>query len=363
MSEQPPAGPPGAAGEGTAQGRSGGAAAAPAARPRATGTGPWPGEDPLEAARTVLGELGGDAGLPFLPELPARGPGSDAAGRTAALLVDLPVDLQPVGWRLVDHPGRDAERAGSHRRADLDALAEAADGWTGPLKLQVLGPWSLASSVWLPRGERAVVDAGARRDLVHSLGEGVAAHLRDVARLVPGADLVLQVDEPALPAVLDGRLPTASGWGRLPAVDSLEVREGLRAVLDAAGAAGASARGVRCPAGAPLGLVREAGASAIGVEVAALGAAGWESLAASTEAGLAPWLGALDPAGELPAVGALVEAVRRPWREVGLDPELLAGVVLAPTAGLAGTAPSRARAVLARLREGADALAEVAAGG
>ena len=62
-------------------------------RPVATGTGPWPGADPLEAARAVLGDLAGDAGLPFLPELPDRGPGADGVGRTAALLVELPVDL------------------------------------------------------------------------------------------------------------------------------------------------------------------------------------------------------------------------------------------------------------------------------
>ena len=49
--------------------------------------------------------------LPYLPELPARGPGADMIGRAAALLVELPVDLQPAGWRLVDRPGRDQARA------------------------------------------------------------------------------------------------------------------------------------------------------------------------------------------------------------------------------------------------------------
>jgi hypothetical protein len=57
----------------------------------ATGIGSLPGEDPREAARLVLGELP----VPHLPELPARGPHADLAGRGAALLADLPVDLQP----------------------------------------------------------------------------------------------------------------------------------------------------------------------------------------------------------------------------------------------------------------------------
>ena len=76
------------------------------------------------------------------------------------------------------------------------------------------GPWTLAASIWLPRGERLLVDPGATRDLVESLAEGVRVHLATVQRLVPGAELVLQLDEPSLPAVLEGSLPTASGTMR-----------------------------------------------------------------------------------------------------------------------------------------------------
>ncbi|MGH9152319.1 MAG: methionine synthase, partial [Acidimicrobiales bacterium] len=50
----------------------------------ASGLGPFPGTDPVEAARVVLGELGD---LPHLPQLPHRGAGADAVGRTASLLV------------------------------------------------------------------------------------------------------------------------------------------------------------------------------------------------------------------------------------------------------------------------------------
>ena len=71
--------------------------------------------------------------------------------------------------------------------------------------------------VWLSRGERVIVDDGARRDLVDSLAEGIRLHVASVRSLVPGAQLVLQVDEPSLPTVLAGRLPTSSGLGRLPA--------------------------------------------------------------------------------------------------------------------------------------------------
>lgn len=342
------------------------------ARPLASAPGPWPGVDPLEAARTVLGELGREGGLPFLPQLPQRGPGSDPTGRTAALVVEMPVDLQPVGWRLVDHPGRDAHRAASALRSDLDALAEAADAYTGPLAVGALGPWSLAASVWLPRGERAVVDPGAIRDLVDSLAEGLAQHVRDVRRLVPGAQVVAVLDEPDLPAVLGGRVPTASRWGRLPPVEAPLVRDGLRTVLDAASAAGARTA-VRCPLPAPgpdegpgpdaaglLRSLRETGAGGVGLDwaaVAALGSAGWEAVAETAEAGLALWV-AVAPR---PA-SALVEALTTPWRRLGLDVGLLERVVLEPADDLAARSPSAAREVLARLHEGATALADTASG-
>ena len=34
---------------------------------------------------------------------------------------------------------------------DLDALEEAADGYRGPLKIQVCGPWTLAATIELAR--------------------------------------------------------------------------------------------------------------------------------------------------------------------------------------------------------------------
>ena len=47
--------------------------------PAGTGPGPMPGTDPRESARVVMGEC---HALPFLPELPERGPGADQIGRT-----------------------------------------------------------------------------------------------------------------------------------------------------------------------------------------------------------------------------------------------------------------------------------------
>src|ERR1700683_2858684 len=74
----------------------------------ATGIGSMPGTDPAEAMRVVVGEL---PDFPYLPELPDRGPGADLTGRTAALLVDMPVEVTLRGWRLAERPGPGAARA------------------------------------------------------------------------------------------------------------------------------------------------------------------------------------------------------------------------------------------------------------
>ena len=132
----------------------------------ATALGSWPGTDPVEATRIIRGELG-DPHLPFLVELPDRGPGADPLGRTAALLVDLAVDLQPHGWRLVPRPGKDHRRAVSLLGQDLNVLADEVgveESVGKQLKISLLGPLSLAAGLYLHNGERALSDAGARRE-------------------------------------------------------------------------------------------------------------------------------------------------------------------------------------------------------
>lgn len=330
----------------------------------ATGVGSLPGSDAdafRQAVRLVAARL---TDLPHLPELPGRGPGADLVGRGAALLVDLPVDLQPHGWRFVDHPGRDARRAASWLRSDLDDLAEGFDGYSGPLKVQMTGPWTLAASLWLARGERALTDPGARRDIASSLSAGVHAHVAAVRAAVPGADLVVQLDEPSLPTALAGRLPTASGYGLARALDPAEAERGLAEVFAAIHAAGAGSVVHCCAPGVPLELVRRAGAAAVSLDVALVDRAGWETIAEAVEDGLTLWAGVVPttPDGLIAVPGdtAVVDAVRQPWRTVGLPAEALARVVLTPACGLAGASPGGAEAVLARVVSAGRALAEVA---
>lgn len=321
---------------------------------RATGIGSWPGTDVREAVRTVRDELA-ETGLPYLPELPGRGPGAEMIGRAAGLLVDLAVDLQPSGWRFVDRPGRDAERTGSLWRQDLDELAEAYDGYTGDLKLAVTGPWTLAAAVQLHRGERALVDYGAVRDLVGSLAEGVRAHLAEVEGLVPGAVLTLQLDEPSLPAVLAGQLPTASGYGHLRAVDPQTAAAGIKEVLAAAGERATVVH--CCHPGIPLPLLRQTGTRAIALDTTDLSPARWESIAATVEAGVQLYAGCVPTDGSGTTEGGwqhLAEA----WQRTGLPLSDLGDIVVSPACGLAGLTPQGARGVQRTAIEVAEELSE-----
>lgn len=315
----------------------------------ATGVGSLPGSEPFEAARFVLGELP----FPHLPELPGRGPHADLAGRGAALLTDLPVDLQPTGWRMVPRPSRDGLRARDLLAGDLDAFEHAAvEASPQLLKVQVTGPWTLAALIELHHGDRVLSDHGAVLDLAQSLAHGVALHLADVQRRFPAATVVLQVDEPALPGVLAAQIPTASGFGRLRAPHPQTARDRLRTVLEVAEHVVVHC----CAPRPPVGLLAEAGATALSLDAAMLDARDDDALGALLEAGTGLLLGCVPSTdAPLPPVADLVALVRGVRDRVGLDP---AALVLTPSCGLAGASPRHARAALARCVEAAGAVQE-----
>ena len=346
-----------------------------------------PGTDPLEAMRLILDEL---PDLPHLVELPDRGVGADMIGRTAGLLIDLPVDTTTRGWRLADRPGRDLRRAQSLLARDLDALEEAADGYQGTLKLQVCGPWTMAASLEMARSQEPVLaDPGALRDLTTSLAEGVAAHVAGVAARVPGARLLLQVDEPSLPTVLAGEVPSASGFNRVRAVEEADAVSGLRAVLSATVA---PTLVHCCGMSAPVGIIRGAGADGAGIDLGVLRRGEEEVLAEAVEAGLGIFVGAVpatpvtaapapatadrpaagttspqrNRSGTLPDAKATADRVVELWRRMGWPAARVPGaagvaaqVVITPGCGLAGAPPEYARAALAACRAAARMLPEL----
>lgn len=315
-----------------------------------------PGTDPREACRVVFGEL---PDLPHLPELPGRGPGSDLTGRTAALLLDLPVQATTRGWKLTDRPGRDLSRAAGYWSQDLDALEEHAAGYDGPLKIQVCGPWTLAATLELRQSVNpALLDPGAVADLAQSLAEGLAAHAGDVRKRVPGAHLIVQIDEPALPAVLAGRVPTASGLNVVPAADEATAVQRLATVLTAPHATTVVHC---CGRPVPFSVIKTAGAGGVSFDAAAVPVRETDRVAEIAEAGLALLVGALPTAsaarlvtGPPLAPRKTAESVVALWRRTGLPPaQMSRQVVLTPACGLAGLSPAAARAALEHCREAA----------
>ncbi|WP_157250818.1 methionine synthase [Nonomuraea typhae] len=321
----------------------------------ATGVGSHPGDDHLEALRVVFGEV---PGLPYLPELPQRGVGADMIGRTASLLIDMPVEVQPSGWRLTDRAGRDHQRAVDHLRRDLDGLEEIGQGFEGPVKVQVCGPWTLAAAIELRHGNRMLSDAGAVRDLTASLAQGVADHVAEVRRRLPGAgEVVVQLDEPSLPGVLAGTVPTASGFGRLAAVEEWRVEEALKAF---------EAPLVHCCApGVPYALLRRAGVRGVSVDASLIRRRDEDAVGEAVEAGLVFLLGVIPGTDtRLPDIGVVAKPAVELWRRLGFAPGDLAGrITLTPSCGLAGASPAYARAALRACRKAAEVLREDPASG
>jgi hypothetical protein len=334
----------------------------------ATGVGSLPGTDPVEAMRLVFGEL---PDLPHLAELPDRGPGAGLTGRSAALLVDMPVELTPTGWRFTARPGRDLRRALGFLSADLDALEEVTGGYEGPLKIQVCGPWTLAATIELIRSQDpALADPGAVADLTASLAEGLAAHVAEVRTRVPGARIVVQLDEPGLPAVIAGNVPTASGLNRLPVPEPADIETTLGSIISAARAFTV----VHCCAlSVPFGIIKGAGADGAGGDLSTMEQTAQDGLAEAVEAGLGIVAGVIPATGtaaapEPPAAEQAARVVTALWRRMGWpvarDGSAGAGgvaaqVVLAPACGMAGAAPGYARAAMARCREAARLLPEL----
>ncbi|WP_431728949.1 methionine synthase [Verrucosispora sp. TAA-831] len=320
----------------------------------ATGIGSLPGTDVAEAQRIVLGEL---PALPHLPELPARGPGADLIGRGAGLLVELPVELYAARWRVALRPGRDLRRARDLMERDLDQLAEQAEEYAGPIKVQAPGPFTLAASLELPVGGRMVRDPGAVRDLAGSLAEGLRAHVAAVARRVPRAAVLLQVDEPSLPAVLAGRVPTESGLGTYRAVLPEDARALLGTVVEAVGVPTV----VHCCApDVPLDLIRSTGAVGVALDLDLV--TDLDALGEAIDAGLGLFAGAAPttaPAGRAPTSAQVADRVRTVWDRLGFPRRRLAEqVVVTPACGLAGATPAYVRAVLSACRDAGRRIVE-----
>jgi hypothetical protein len=213
-------------------------------------------------------------------------------------------------------------------------------------------------------------------ELTASLAEGAAAHVAEIAKRVPGAHLVVQFDEPALPAVAGGEVPTASGLSRLRPVEAETLRERLAQVIVGTGKYTVVHS---CAPAVPFGIIRAAGAGAVSFDLSQLRRGEGDEVAEAAEAGMGlltgvvPPLPAPDPPQAGPGRGGPVgpgdgsaeareaaERVIRLYQRLGLPLATLpAQAVITPACGLAGASPAHARAVLTRCREAGSMLAEL----
>ncbi|AZZ39521.1 methionine synthase [Acidipropionibacterium jensenii] len=323
---------------------------------RATALGSLTGRD-FRGALASMAEYFPD--LIPLPELPDRGPGAGILGRGTALLESIPTDLGPAGWRLADADDRAARSARAGWRRDLDDLEETLAGESATVKIGICGPLTLAAGVHLRHGEAVLDDPGALRDVGQSLADGLAAQQAELSRRMPAVDWVWQLDEPAAPAVLAGRVATQSGLHRYPAMAPHTATGLIGPVVNALRTAGAARAALHCCApGLSWDLLERIDIDDLLVDRDALGHQDLDHCAEWLES--VPRTGSAEP-GEYRRLGLglvptsapdrvisadqildrLVEVSRR----IGVDRRLvLSGCILTPACGLASwSQPSAAR--------------------
>jgi methionine synthase II (cobalamin-independent) len=324
---------------------------------RASGVGSWPGSAPRQAAEIVVGELS-DA-LAHIVELPARGVGADLLGRAGALLIDVAIDTTPRGYRIAARPGAVTRRAVSMLDEDMDALEEAWEtaglrGGGRVVKVQAPGPITLAAGLELANGHRAITDSSARRDLAASLAEGVATHRAALARRLD-TPVVVQFDEPSLPAALSGQLTGVTSLSPVAALD--EAVAG--ALLDTCAAgAGADVLLHSCAPELPWNLLQRSSISAVSVDVSTLRAADLDGLAAFVESGRTVMLGVVAATApeRRPSVEEVAAAVVAVTDRLGFGRAALRDRVgVTPACGLAGATQRWARTAIGLARKAAEA--------
>ena len=325
----------------------------------ATGIGSWPGTDIAEAAAIVVGEF---TDLAHLVELPARGLGADMIGRTGAIMVDFELDVRTSGYRVVPRPMLAGRRATDFLTEDLDVLEEIweVSGLRGSgrtIKVQAAGPFTMAAQVELRHGHRALTDRGALRHIAESLGEGVRLHCAEVTRRL-GAEVVVQLDEPSLAAVLAGSLSGITGLDSVRAVPEPDVLELLDLVIETIDLPVAVHC---CDGGAPVDLLRRSRAAAVSVDATALRRTDFDGIGELLQGGKTLMLGLIPSEAPVPTPH---------WRELaqrgvtlidrlGFDRSVLAAQIsVTPVCGLAGSTPEWARSAVGLARDIADAFAD-----
>lgn len=181
----------------------------------ASGWGALETRDPREAARIIAGE----AALPFIPQLINRGVGSSLSGSTLSLLSSSYVQ-GPRSWQM-SGPTVASRRRNDEIHRDIDVYEEAWEGGSAlssqEIKVQVMGPWSLAVATELSDGHRIVSDRSAVRGFHDEWSGGVAEYLSEIHRRF-GKRIVLHIEEHYVGTLVRGRIAGTTDWDIIPPV-------------------------------------------------------------------------------------------------------------------------------------------------
>lgn len=306
---------------------------------RGAGVGSMPGTDFAGALRAVADAT---PDLVALPELPEIGVYAQLPGRGLAVAGELPVDLTADGWTLASTHGSVARHARRLVVQELEIAEEVLDGENVAVKIQLAGPWTLAAVTHLRNGERVLSDAGARRELAEALAHGVEQYVAQIRQRLNPPELVVQFDEPGLPAVALGAIKTASGLHRHGAIDDPELDEALRLLVSAVGDATPIVH--CCAPKLPVPLVANAGFAAISFDLSL--AMPGDEWAAAFESGVDLWPGAIPTSGES-SDKAVIADIEGFFGQLGFDRESFAErLVVTPTCGLVGSSVAQAAAAL-----------------
>jgi len=325
----------------------------------ASGTGSWPGTVARQAAEVVVGELG--AAMAHLVELPARGVGADIIGRGGALLIDVAIDTVPRGYRIASRPGAVARRAASLLDEDIDALEEAWEiaglrGSGRPVKVQAPGPITLTAELELPNGHRAITDPGAVKDITASLAEGVAAHRASVSRRLQ-TPVVVQFDEPLLPAAIAGHLAGVTAFSPVAAIEETLASSMFDTCV---AAVGAEVSVHCCGSDLPWNVLQQSSIRAVAVDAGTLRAADLEAIAEFVDSGRVVVLGVVSSStpARRPVVEEIAEAVVAITDRLGFARSALRDRIgVTPACGLAAATPQWARTAIGLARQAAEAFA------
>lgn len=299
-------------------------------------------------------------------------------------MAELYAELTSYGWRLVQRPGADHLRATTTLSADVDTVAdvrgerqESGGAEPGPLRVEILGPVSLAARLHLPQGEKILIDHGARRDLAASLAAGLQAHCEHILSSVRPPALEVTLCEPDYHRVRQGAVPTVSGYQQIRSLGRDETRGLVTEVLNGLRAAGADAVVLDTGRAVTAEQVEDFfGRSGAGTRPAVDGfalpvhraeAADWEHAAELAEAGAQLQASLLRPTGlstaSLPEVSALAQRLSGPWEALGMPLSSLGAFTLTPVSAgereqFAGLSEPAALRAATRVRDAAAALTD-----